>query len=325
MKTRKLNSAVIVLVARVKLFKTTIDLFYKNWNNKYNYPIYVHTFGNIFTNAEKEYYKKKYKNIFFEQINPKVPIHIKKRSLFYYRFYNDYAYKSFSPSRIGFLHMCNFASNITSFGKLGCISKKLKRYDYIMRIDDDSWFKKKINFDFFQKLKSYPMATGRLTITPGNYISLTREKLFDFFKDYVKKNNLKIKNKKLTYILSQGDHTKLNLLPYSLGHLDLYNIKVLRKKKFFEFIKRVNRIGGVYKFRWADYDLINLFLYVHFEKPIYNFALKKNLYEASHPLAKRITSFKNHKTTNSISNIFELIIYLIEKRIFKLKRIIFDL
>tara|TARA_E500000178_G_C16908347_1_gene701374 strand:+ start:62 stop:721 length:660 start_codon:yes stop_codon:yes gene_type:complete len=217
--------------------------------------------------------------------------------------------------------MCNFASNITSFGKLGCISRKLKRYDYLMRIDDDSWFKKKINFDFFQKLKSYPMATGRLTITPGSYISLTREKLFDFLKNYVKKNNLEIKNKKLNYILAQTDHTKLNLLPYSLGNLDLYNIKVLKKKKFIEFIKSVNRIGGVYKYRWADYDLINLFLYIHFEKPIYDFALKKNLYEASHPLAKRITSLKNHKTRDSILDILKLFVYLIEKRLFKLKRI----
>ena len=39
-------------------------------------------------------------------------------------------------------------TNITSFGKLGCPVNELKNYDYLMRIDDDSNFKKEINFDF---------------------------------------------------------------------------------------------------------------------------------------------------------------------------------
>ena len=29
----------------------------------------------------------------------------------------------------------------------------LQQYDYLMRIDDDSWFKKKINYNIFEKLE----------------------------------------------------------------------------------------------------------------------------------------------------------------------------
>ena len=79
--------------------------------------------------------------------------------------------------------MCHFAANITSFGKKGCISSKLKNYDYIMRIDDDSWFKKRINFDFFKKIKNYPMATGRLTKMKRKDVDLTRENLLKFYNE----------------------------------------------------------------------------------------------------------------------------------------------
>ena len=314
MKKKKLNAAIIILAARPKILKITLDLFYKNWNENFNYPVYIHTFGKILVDEDKIFLKKKYKNIFFEEIKNKTPGHIPKKSLFHYRFYNDYAFRSFGPRRIGFLHMCNFASNILSYGKVGCLSSKLKKYDFIMRIDDDSWFKKKINYDFFQKLKFFPMATGRLTITKGKYISLTREKLHSFIKSYIKKHKIKVINKKLRFILNGSDEYKLNALPYSLGNFDLYNIKILKKKKFQRYIEEVNKFGGIYKYRWADYDLINLFTYLYFENPIYDFKLKKNFYESSHYLAKRIdTNFMNLPLKDKIDNI----IFYFEKRISK--------
>ena len=31
--------------------------------------------------------------------------------------------------------------------------KQLEKYNYLIRIDDDSWFKKKIDYNLFDKLK----------------------------------------------------------------------------------------------------------------------------------------------------------------------------
>ena len=93
--------------------------------------------------------------------------HIKKKDLFYNRFYNTYVYDSFNIHRLGYLHSIYLVSNISSFGEVGCLSKKLAKYDYILRIDDDAWFRKKINFDLFKKAKNYPMASGKLTIVKG--------------------------------------------------------------------------------------------------------------------------------------------------------------
>ncbi len=42
-----------------------------------------------------------------------------------------------------------FSSMLHNFGEKGCPIKELEQYDYLMRIDDDSWFKEPIDFDFF--------------------------------------------------------------------------------------------------------------------------------------------------------------------------------
>ena len=83
----KLNAAVLILSGRPKLLKKTLKLFYKHWNNKFKYPIYIHTLGEVYSNIEKKYFLKKYDNLYFEIVNPKVPDHIKKKDLFYNRFY----------------------------------------------------------------------------------------------------------------------------------------------------------------------------------------------------------------------------------------------
>ena len=41
------NAGIIILVARTKILKKTLNFFYKNWNQRYDYPIYLHTFGKI--------------------------------------------------------------------------------------------------------------------------------------------------------------------------------------------------------------------------------------------------------------------------------------
>jgi hypothetical protein len=320
---KKLNAAIIMIVGRPSLFRKTIKLFYKNWNNKYNYPIYVHTFGEIFNNADKLYFKNKYKNIYFETLYPRIPSHIKKKELFYYRFYNNFAYQSFNPKRLGYLHMLHFASNITAFGKTGSLSIRLKNYDYILRIDDDSWFRKKINFNFFNKLKKYPMGTARLTITKNSKIHLTRERLFWFLKKFIKDNKIKVINKKLRLILDSGDEKNLFNLQYSMGNFDFYNMRYFKTKRFSKFIKAVNSFGGIYKYRWADYDLINLYLYIYFDDPILNLKLSENTYSSAHPETKKVYFQKNRLLKSfTLPRVINEINFYVVKRIMRFLYII---
>ena len=39
----KLNAAVFMLSGRKKILPITLDLFYKNWNNYYEYPLFIYT------------------------------------------------------------------------------------------------------------------------------------------------------------------------------------------------------------------------------------------------------------------------------------------
>ena len=314
---KKLNAAIVILVARKKILYRTLDLFYINWNNFYKYPVHIHTFGRIFNDKEILQLQKKYTNIFFHSIKTKIPTNLEFKDLFFYRFYNNFAFKSFNPLRLNYLHMCNFTSNISSFGKTGCINKELEKYDYLMRIDDDSWLKNKINKDLFIALEKHPMASGRLTITKNSKIHLTRERLFFFIKNYVNKHKIKVKNNQLKKILNQKDEKKLSNLQFSLGNFDLYNMSEFKSKRFKKFINAVNKSGGIYKYRWADYDLLNLYLYMFYKKPLHDFKFSEKLYSDKYPGSKKI--FGSSNLTIIQNNFFKIIVFFIIKNIIKIQ------
>lgn len=316
---KKLNAAIIILVARKKIFYKCFRLFYKNWNNSFKYPVHIHTFGNIFKKKEISNLQNKYKNIYFHSIITKIPNNIRFEDLFFYRFYNNFAFKSFNPLRLNYLHMCNFTSNISSFGKVGCIDKSLEKYDYLMRIDDESWFKKKIRRDLFLVLtKKFLMASGRLSFVKNSKIHLTREKLFSFIKHYVKRNKINVKNKQLKKILLQDNEKKFSDLEYSLGNFDLYNMKEFKSNRFKKFIKAVNNYGGIYKYRWADYDLLNIYLYMFYQKPLYNFKFSEKVYLSSHPESYKIYNYKSLLVLPKKYTL-KILIFFIKKFFTKLK------
>ena len=64
-------------------------------------------------------------------------------------------------------------------------------------------------------------------------------------------------------------------------------MKTFKSKKFKKFILGINRFGGQYKYRWADYDITNLFLYIYYKKPILDLNISEKLLKSSHPDAKK--------------------------------------
>ena len=141
---KKYNAGIIILVARTQILKKTLKLFYENWNYKYDYPVYLHTFGKIISKKQmKEINDNISKNIYLKEVDYGVPENIKESELFYNRTYNDYVKNRFPKKRIGYLHVLRFSTNITTFGEKGCFSKEMEKFDYILKFDDESWFKKK--------------------------------------------------------------------------------------------------------------------------------------------------------------------------------------
>ena len=140
----KHNAAIIILAARIPLLIEVLDKLHKNWNQKFKYPIYIHTFGKLINKTLKEKIERRFDvEIYFCEVQTKFPDHIPEEELYYNRTYLDYVKKSFPKKRSGYLHMCYFKTNITKFGNLGCLDKSLKKYDKLMFYDDDNELKKK--------------------------------------------------------------------------------------------------------------------------------------------------------------------------------------
>ena len=281
---KKNNAAIYLISSRTKLLELCLTKLFKNWNYKYNYPVYVHYFNNIYDENFISRIKKISKNIFFHQIDYSLPKNLSENELFYNRMEVPYVKRSFPKKRLGFLHTLRFMTNITSFGKLGCPVKELENYDYLMRIDDDSNFKKEIKFDFFDVLKNYPIATGYMYNNFTHRMRDTRLGLWEFYKKYLKKYGYTPKNQQLKNAIESDDESLMHTLFWTCGNCNIYNIKAFLNSPWSEYLNELNNFNGDYKFRWGDLEVITLFAYTHFDKDPYNFNLKeKGLYEDKFP------------------------------------------
>tara|TARA_Y100000389_G_C17461530_1_gene522112 strand:- start:699 stop:1673 length:975 start_codon:yes stop_codon:yes gene_type:complete len=281
------NAGIIILAARTKILKKTLNFFYENWNQKYDYPIYLHTFGKIIPKPLiDEINKDISKNIFVKEIDYGVPEHINEKDLFYNRSYNDYVKSRFPKKRIGYLHMLRFATNITSFGDKGCFSKEMEKFDYLLKFDDESWFKKKIDYDLFDILNEHCMATA---YADGDGVPLkikkeTTENIWEFYKSYLKKFKYEPKNSILKDALKKDDGNLIYRLQYKCGNCEFYNIPKILKYPIKEYLDYANLYGGDYKYRWGDNEVLGLFAYTHFDRPFYDYEFKKkDIYYPSLP------------------------------------------
>ena len=316
---KKHNAGIVILLARTKILYQTLENFYENFNFKYDYPIYLHTFGKLTdSNYLIDLRKKFSKNIFLKEIEYEIPSHIDEKELFYNRTYNRYVRKNFSKKRIGYLHMLRFSTNITSFGKIGCMGKEMEQFDKLMKFDDESWFKKKIDFDLFDILDEYPMATG---YADGDGVSVqtrkeTSEKMWEFFIYYLRKYKYEPKSLELKEAVKKNNKDIINTLKFKCGNMELYNIIKIKDSPWEEYIKEVNKFSGDYKYRWGDNEIIGLFALTHFEKPFFDFKFKeKGIYYPSLPSDYTLgfapspdDYFNIHSKNFIISNIFKFIL-----------------
>ena len=90
----KHNAAIYLLSSRTLLLEKCLINLYKNWNYKFNYPVYVHYFDDIYSQKYIEKINNKIsKNIFFHKIEYKVPDHINEKDLFYNKTHIPYVCK----------------------------------------------------------------------------------------------------------------------------------------------------------------------------------------------------------------------------------------
>ena len=196
-----MNAAIYLLSSRRDFLFTCLKSFHDNWNNQFQYPVFVHYFDDIY---DDELFRDEFKQIShkisFHKIEYRIPDHIKEKDLFYNRSYLEYVSSGrFTKERLGYLHMQEFCTSLHKFGNINGPIKELERFDYLCRIDDDLYFKKRLKYDIFETAKDVPITSGskwnvkkREIKKNKNHGNIeTRENLFNFVKDYIKKINLK--------------------------------------------------------------------------------------------------------------------------------------
>ena len=168
--------------------------------------------------------------------------------------------------------------------------------------------KKKIEYDLFDNLREYPFATGYQSMTQINQnIYDTRIGLWNFYKRYIKENNVIIKNSDLNKAYKNNDEELMHRLDWSCGNLNLYDLNYFSKYKFNEFSNKVLQNGGSYKNRWGDIEVLGLFAYTYFDKPLLNLNLKdKGFYH--NKIGKQVAYFK-HQNIFSRFYIFLKIVF----------------
>lgn len=279
------NACIFLISARKTLLKTCLSLLDNNYNNQFNYPILIFYHGTKYDDIE---FRKSIESInpntkySFHKIKAKIPKHLKEKDMFWNLPNNGYA-KKFGKKRLGYLHANYFWNNFMNFNEL-------KDYDYMMRIDDDSWFKKPINFDMFEELdKSNKLCGCAYTWNHVHHRVLeTRHNFYNWIKNYVTKYKIDIKNKELQKYLNEGekhviDKIKCNKnfhsMKYLCGNCNIYNRKMFETQEWKQYLEEFNKLAGGYRYRWGDCELISMFYYLYIDTDFLDLDLKnKGLY-----------------------------------------------
>jgi len=254
------NACISLLSSRDKCLPLCLESIHKFYNYRYNYPIYVHYFDDIYDG-----FKVDTPNVEFIQVPYKTPEHIPESEMFYNRD-NAYAKKFFPKSRKGYLHMCNFIVNMYKYPKT-----KIHEHDYVIVFDDESGFVKEYP-DLLSGMTPMAMAamiTGQRLKNghiPSNHIA-TRIGLWDFVVEFLEHLPW--------YLLATGPD-RYHMLPWSDGYV--IGTEVYRTCLWDNWVTAVNKSGGIYKYRWGDNEIMSLFAMIFNNLPMYNLRIVEDGY-----------------------------------------------
>ena len=279
------KACVCILSARTDMLPVCLKHYCQH--TKERHDLYIYQFGNRYSDNIKQKIKDIYgTNVQFITIHPEVPPEIPDSEMFYNRKYNQYARSKFPKSRLNYLHMCSFLS-------WGLFDRpEVKNYDFVIRFDDDSWFKKPFGFSLIDKfteeekqgdvfcLNSYFWgADGQFNSNHKN----TREFLWNYTKQFIEQYGIIPKDRKLIDAINLDSEELFHKMGWK-SDLSIWKSSFSEDenwKKWTDFIKST---GGVYKYRWGCCEIHHLYGRIFFENGVRNLNLiEKDLYHGHLP------------------------------------------
>jgi len=269
----KYNGCVNILSSRYKCLPHCLKSLWDKWNHRYNYPVYIHYFDDVYDSQRYRelMWKNVSENIHFRKVPYETPSFIKEEELFYNRRDLWYVRASFSIARKGYLHMCHFYNNL-----YGYPNTEFEKYDYILSVDDESKFTKEVPYDFFEVLSNREELAGALKVThavdkpphQGNFDCRVGQ--WEHIKNYIKKYQISPKSEFIKNLLVDPK-ADINYHKKSSADSYVFKTELFRTKEWQHWNKELNEAGGIYKYRWGDDELNYLFFLVHHDYPVYDF------------------------------------------------------
>jgi alpha 1,2-mannosyltransferase len=236
----------------------SLDLLFENYNNKFKHPVLIFHEGDFKQNDQEEVAKGR-KEIQFREIHFEIPLFLKKEEI---------PEKWGDLYGIGYRHMLRFYALLVYdiLEKLG--------YDWILRMDDDSFIHSKIDYNLFEFMEKNGYEYGyRVDMREDRwclqgfgesvlaYIESEQIKPTFFYEylDYPFKATLKNYMKAILMKLNPNKECKLELMPH-YNCRGYYNNFFITKISFWKspqvqsFLHYIDRIGGGYKYRWGDHS-----------------------------------------------------------------------
>jgi hypothetical protein len=244
------NAVILYLTCKKDLwvFNSSLKLLYNNFNKKYNYPVVI--FHDDLTNIDISLILKSIiefigymPNIKFEKIVFSLPSHISSDPTKY-----D---PPLSKHRLGYRFMCNFfAGEVYNH-------PAIKKYDWYLRLDSDSFILSYIDFDPFEYMDLNNMQYGYM----AEYDIDSEETTKGFFEStmkYFTENNISIQN-----LLPKLKNNKWDMQVF-YSNFVIAKLDFFRNEKFQNYYNYLNNLGGIFYNRWGDHDIqwfaVNTFL-----------------------------------------------------------------
>ena len=237
--------AVIWYHAARPCLKENLELLYKNFNNKYKYPVLVTSFGKQYSDR---FIKDIHNNIdqaikFLELPKPQIPAHIKEDELFYHRTEIEYVRRKFPKSRIGFLHTNQFVT--------GGIQNlpEMQQYDYVLKMDDDTFILQEIDFDVFEFMQKGNYVFGPFAVKRYDYKNALDCQIGfrELVKRYIKENSIVSVSSALD---KEGNWDNVGIFDPTI-----WDLRMFRTENWKQWWDYVNKSGGIYKYRWGDQEI----------------------------------------------------------------------
>lgn len=288
---KKINACIVYISSRDKCIEHSLNSLWDKYNNKFNYPVYVHYFDDIYDSEEirKHITRHNKQNVIFKQIGYETPSFIPEEQLFYNRKDIWYAANSFPIQRKGHLHMCHHTSNLYKYP-----ATEVHKYEYVMTHDDEAGYEKALTDDPFEIMSKKNEYIGAFYVKqrlknghPHQGHKDTRIGLWQFTKKFLQENNITPVSKVLKELLNDP-YAESNF--HYIKWCDTYVIKneVFETEMWKKWIKAVNDSGGIYKYRWGDNEIITLFAYI-IQEQIYDLDLCSGIHNQG--MFRHIQSF----------------------------------